>query len=135
MEELLMRWVASWALVGKVSVDGKEMRGSKRARGEQAAIEVVTAAGQDLQVVLGQVGVGEGSELEAAVQLLRGLPLQGKVVTVDAGLLHRDLVDTVLDQGGDYLGLIKDNEPGAKLVVDEWIEPQIFPPRSGTSSG
>jgi hypothetical protein len=135
LEEIMAAWVHSWAVVREVSVDGKVLRGSARASAEQAALEVVTTAGQDLQVVLGQSAVGAESELEAAVQLIKRLPLQGTVVTVDAGLLHRELVNAVLEQGGDYLGLIKGNEPDVKQMLDDWVDPQVSPPRRGTSCG
>lgn len=135
LEEIVAAWVASWAEVRGVSIDGKALRGSERASEKQAALEVVTAAGQDLRVVLGQSEVEAGKELEAAVRLISSLPLQGKVVTVDAGLLHRELVAAVLDQGGDYLGLIKGNEPDVKEMVDDWVTPQVFPPGVGTSCG
>jgi hypothetical protein len=131
LEGIMADWVHSWAVVGSVSIDGKMLRGSARASGEQAALEVVTAAGQDLQVVLGQNAVGAEGELQAAVELIKSLPLQGKVVTVDAGLLHRELVDAVLEQGGDYVGLIKGNEPDVKQMVDDWVEPQVSPPGPG----
>jgi hypothetical protein len=135
LEEIMAEWVNSWAAVGGVSLDGKTLRGSARASEGQTALEVVTAAGQDLQVVLGQSAVGAEGELEAAVKLLKSLPLRGKVVTVDAGLLHRELVDTVLEQGGDYVGLIKGNEPDVKQMVDDWVDPQISPPRPGAPCG
>lgn len=134
-EETMAGWVKSWAVVGSVSIDGKMLRGSARASEGQAALEVVTAAGQDLRVVLGQNAVGAKGELEAAVELIKSLPLEGKVVTVDAGLLHRELVDAVLEQGGDYVGLIKGNEPDVKQMVDDWVDPQISPPGAGTPCG
>jgi len=135
LEEVVTDWVNSWAAVGSVSIDGKMLRGSARGSEECAALEVVTAAGQDLRVVLGQGAVGAEGELHAAVQLVKGLPLQGKVVTADAGLLHRELVNAVLEQGGDYVGLIKGNEADVKQLVDDWIDPQISPPGVGTACG
>ena len=135
LEEVMTAWVNSWAVVGSVSIDGKMLRGSARAGEEQAALEVVTAAGQDLRVVLGQSAVGAEGELAAAVALITRLPLQGKVVTVDAGLLHRELVEAVLEQEGDYVGLIKGNEPDVKQMLDDWVDPQISPPGPGTAGG
>jgi hypothetical protein len=135
LEEVMSAWVNSWAAVGSVSIDGKMLRGSARAGEEQAALEVVTAAGQDLRVVLGQSAVGAEGELAAAVALIKRLPLQGKVVTVDAGLLHRELVEAVLEQEGDYVGLIKGNEPDVKQMLDDWVDPQISPPGAGTAGG
>ncbi len=135
LEGVLVVWVGSWAAVGSVSIDGKMLRGSARTREGQSALEVITAAGQDLQVVLGQRAVEEEGELEAAVALIKSLPLRGRVVTVDAGLLHRELVDAVLEQGGEYVGLIKGNEPDVKQMVDDWIDPQISPPGAGAPRG
>jgi len=135
LEEIMTNWVNSWAAVGSVSIDGKMLRGSARAGEEQAALEVVTAAGQDLRVVLGQSAVGAEGELKAAVELIKSLPLQGKVVTADAGLLHRELVDAVLKQGGDYVGLIKGNEPDMKQMVDDWVAPQVSPSGTGAPCG
>jgi hypothetical protein len=135
LEEIVTAWVNSWAAVGSVSIDGKMLRGSARSGEERAALEVVTAAGQDVRVVLGQGLVGAAGELQAAVQLIKSLPLQGKVVTVDAGLLHRELVKAVLEQGGDYVGLIKGNEADVKEMVEDWLDPQLSPPGVGTAGG
>jgi len=133
LEDIVAQWVDSWAEVRGVSVDGKMLCGSGRREGEQGALQVVTAAGQDLQVVLGQREVGIEGEVESAIRLLRSLPLRGKVVTVDAGLLHRNVVGAVLDQGGDYLGVIKNNEPDVKQMLDDWVDPQVSPPGTRTS--
>ena len=43
---------------GAVTIDGKTLRGSKRY--EETALQVVTAAGQDLRKVLGQSQVQKG---------------------------------------------------------------------------
>jgi hypothetical protein len=135
LEEIVAHWVHSWAAVRGVSVDGKVLRGSAREGEEQAALQVVTAAGQDLGVVLGQRAVGAEGELEAAVQLITSLPLQERVVTVDAGLMHRELVDAVLAQGGEYLGLIKGNEPDVKQMLEDWVDPQVSPPGARAPCG
>jgi DDE_Tnp_1-associated len=131
LESIVGQWIDSWAEVGAVSIDGKMLRGSGRR--EQGALQVITGAGQDLQVVLRQMEVGSEGEVESAIRLVRSLPLDGKVVTTDAGLLHRDLAKAVLDQGGDYLGVIKNNEPDVKQMVDDWVGPHVSPPRKRTS--
>ena len=89
--------------------------------------------GQDLQVVLGQQEVGEGGQVEAAVRLLRSIPLEGKLVIADAGLLCRPFVKTVLEGDGDYLGLVKDNQPAMKEALEEWIKDDLFPPGAEAS--
>jgi hypothetical protein len=135
IETAFREWVASWH--GKVpqalSVDGKTLRGSVRKDSAQPALEVVAAVGQELQVVLGQQEVGEGAQVEAALRLLRGIPLEGKLVIADAGLLCRPFVKTVLEGKGDYLGLVKDNQPEVKEALEYWIADDLFPPGTEAS--
>ncbi len=69
------------------------------------------------------------------MELLKGMSLKGRLVTADAGLLCQPVVDTILAGGGDYLGVLKDNQPDLKKAVDGWIEPDVFPLGQGTSAG
>ena len=137
LDETLQEWTASWSgeRVRSLSIDGKVLRGSRRMNPEQPALQVLTAAGQELKVVLGQRGVCDSDLVAAAVELLKGMSLKGKLVTADAGLLYRPVVDTIMAGGGDYLGVIKDNQPELKEAVDDWVEPNISPLRQRTSAG
>jgi hypothetical protein len=131
LEGVLGQWVKrQWPETGEqVSVDGKVLRGSRR--GGQRALAVVEALAQEMRLVLGQRGVKEGDELGAALEVLRGLELEGKVVTMDAGLMQRRTVEVVLAGGGQYLGPLKGNHPELKPLVDDYIQPEVFPPRPG----
>jgi hypothetical protein len=117
------------------SIDGKVLRGSRREDPSEAALQVVTMVAQTLKLVMGQQPVTDGDQVEATLQLLKAVPLEGKLVTLDAGLLHREVANTIVEQGGDYLGPLKGNQAALKEAVDAWIEGQIFPPREPTSSG
>jgi len=110
------------------SVDGKVLRGSRREQPSEAALQVVTIVAQTLGRVMGQT-VAEGEDQVAAtLKLLQAIPLQGKLVTLDAGLLHREVANTIIDQGGNYLGPVKDNEPTLKAELDRWMDDQLSPP-------
>lgn len=109
-------------------IDGKVLRGSRREDPQQAAVQVVTMVAQTLKRVMSQQIAEGGDQTEATLQLLRSVPLQGKLVTLDAGLLHREVANRIVGQGGDYLGPIKGNEAQVKNAVDEWIEAKISPP-------
>ncbi len=100
MESVLAKWSRQelGAVEGVIAIDGKTLRGSKR-YGE-VALQVVTAAGQDLQRILAQSQVQAGDWVATALDLLGTLPLEGKVVTMDAGLLHRSVAQTVVKKGG-----------------------------------
>ena len=117
-----------------LSIDGKVLRGSRREDPSEAALQVVTMVAQTLKQVMGQQSVTDGDQVEATLQLLKAVPLEGKLVTLDAGLLSREVANTIVDQGGDYLGPIKGNTAELKEAVDAWMEGQVFSPR-GASSG
>jgi hypothetical protein len=85
------------------TVDGKVLRGSRRAT--EPALQVVTAAGQGYRRILAQEKVEAGDSLEAAIHLLQGMPLEGKIVSLDAGLLHRKVVKAIDEKGGPISGL------------------------------
>jgi hypothetical protein len=89
--------------VSGCSLDGKALRGSKR--GMQAALAVVTLAGHDYRTVLGEQAAVEGDLDEAAISLLKRMPLAGKLVSMDAGLLHRGSVKVIEKKGGPTSGL------------------------------
>jgi hypothetical protein len=137
LEQVFGEWMRSWAEERSrtVSVDGKVLRGSHREGPAEPALEVVTAVSQEFKRVLGQQGVGEGGQIAAALRLLTAIPLQGKLVVADAGLLCRPLVDRVLEQGGDYLGVVKDNQAEVKGELEEWIERNVSPPGPRTPGG
>ncbi len=135
VEQAVEQWVDRWAEAQAISLDGKILRGSKRTHPAESALEVVTAVAQGLKVVVGQQAIDAGGETAAVLQLLRGVPMEGKIVTADAGLLDRALVKEVLAGGGDYLGLLKDNQTEVKQALDEWMKADLFPPGAGTSGG
>lgn len=80
LEEALKQWVES-SLGEAISVDGKSLRGSRR---ELPALGVVVAVGQGVRLVLAQAEVKGENVIEAAWRLIQGLPLEGRVVTLDA---------------------------------------------------
>jgi hypothetical protein len=136
LEQVIQEWVKAQQgnTAETMSLDGKVLRGSRRTDPAEPALEVVTAAAQNLKVVVGQTGVKDGDQLKAALDLLHSLPVRGKLVTADAGLLRRALANQVIAQGGDYLGPLKENAPEVKQAMDVWVAAQVSPPQSGTPS-
>lgn len=82
----------------RISLDEKVLRGSKRDC--EAPLMVVAAFSHNLGVVLGQV-LAEGQDnTEAAIALLERMPLEGKLLTFDAGLMVKGVVGKVVEKGG-----------------------------------
>jgi hypothetical protein len=95
VEEAVRRWLKD-SLGEAISVDAKSLRGSRR---ELPALSVVVAAGQKVQLVLAQEEVKGENVIEAALRLIQGLPLEGRVVTLDAGLNQREIADAIVKKG------------------------------------
>jgi predicted transposase YbfD/YdcC len=114
--ERVMARAATGELEG-VALDGKTLRGSRK-RGAADA-HLLAALSQRLGVVLGQMAVpGKTNEIGAADAFLLGLVLEGRVVTADALLTQRALAQTILDRGGDYLLVVKDNQPTLRWDIE-----------------
>ena len=118
-EDALSRWLLGRQQPGweAVAVDGKTLKGS--AEGEAPGVHLLTAYVPAAAAVLRQVRVdAKTNEHKAALQLLGVLPLRGKVVTGDAMFTHRDVAQAVRDGGGDYLLIVKDNQPELKVAIE-----------------
>ena len=97
---------------GTVAIDGKTLRGSYDEREGCAAIHMVSAWSVENRVVLGQVKTEEKSnEITAIPELLKLLALKGCLVTTDAMGCQRTIAQDIVEQGGDYLLAVKDNQP------------------------
>lgn len=118
VEAALSLWIRSRVgpAVECVSLDGKTLRGSRD--GEIPGQHLVAAYAPAVRAVLAQVRVdAKTNEHKAALTLLGLLPLAGKVVTGDAMFCQRDLAEQVVDAGGDYVLIVKDNQPGLQTDI------------------
>lgn len=97
LEQALRPWVAEEEAL---CMDGKYLRGSRR-EGERA-LQVLAIVGQRSGQVLMQQEV-HGDEAAAAVELLGKIPLEGKVVSVDAGLMEQKVVKEIEKRGATIL--------------------------------
>jgi hypothetical protein len=116
-EEALGRWSGSLsgvpadhAPLQAVSIDGKTLCGTLQPHAR--AIHLLSALDQRTGCVLSQRAVDEKTnEAKAALGLLKGLVLRGRVVIGDAMFCQREICAQVLADGGHYLFVVKDNQP------------------------
>jgi hypothetical protein len=118
VEDALARWVASRLPpdADVLSIDGKALRGSRD--GDLPGQHLVAAYAPQAQAVLAQLRVdSKTNEHKAALRLLGILPLAGKVVVGDAAFCQRDLCRAIVEQGGDYVWIAKDNQKALATSV------------------
>ena len=112
-EECFRSWVQAVQnrVQGIVAVDGKTVRRSHDRRNAKKAIHIVSAWATESYVALGQVKVADKSnEITAIPELLRMLDLRGCLVTIDAMGCQRQIAQTIVDAGADYLLAVKGNQ-------------------------
>lgn len=97
-------------LVG-IAVDGKTVRGAKRADGTQ--VQLLAALRHDTGMVIGQTNVenDKTNEILAFAPLLAPLVLSGTVVTADAMHTQKKAAEFVVGGGGHYILGVKANQP------------------------
>ena len=59
------------------------------------------------------------NEITAALALLKQLPLESAIVTGDAIFCQREICQTIPDGQGDYVFVVKDNQPALKADIAE----------------
>jgi hypothetical protein len=135
-ERVLGEWARGCEPLGHVAIDGKRLRGSAPAGHDGSeGVHLVAAFASRLGGVIGQLRVApDSNEITAALALLRGLPLDGAVVTGDAAFCQRAICQRIRDGDGDYLFAVKANQPAlmSDLVV---AFGDAFPPGADQRAG
>jgi predicted transposase YbfD/YdcC len=99
-----------------LSLDGKTLRGSRK-QGAPGA-HLLSALSQRLGLTLAQTAVDEQTnEISAVHTVLGHVLLAGRVVTLDALLTQRTVAQTIVDHGGDYVLVAKDNQPHVRQDI------------------
>jgi predicted transposase YbfD/YdcC len=112
-EKCFLKWVKSIneATQGEViSIDGKTIRGSRKA-GFKTATHIVSAWADQNELVLGQIKVDEKSnEITAIPKLLNALLIKGCVVTIDAMGCQKKIARKIVSKQADYILAVKGNQ-------------------------
>lgn len=96
-----------------MAVDGKTLRGSKK-HGAPGT-HLLSVLSHRLGLTLTQQAVDvKTNEITAIETVLEQIVLKGRVLTMDALLTQRQVARTIVDQGGDYVMIVKDNQPTLK---------------------
>jgi DDE_Tnp_1-associated/Transposase DDE domain len=99
-----------------VAMDGKTLCGTLRTH--ERAVHLLALLDQRTGCVLSQTRVDEKTnEHKAALDLLKALVLEGRVITGDAMFCQRDVCQEIRDRGGHYFFVVKDNQPTLKESI------------------
>jgi predicted transposase YbfD/YdcC len=114
LQAVLLPWLQERREVPEewIHVDGKTLRGTRCQSRKLKALHVVSAWAGQTGLTLGQVAVdAQSNEITAMPELLKLLDLHAKIVTLDAMGCQKEIAQTIVDGGGDYILAVKDNQP------------------------
>ena len=105
------------------AIDGKSLRGSQKQGA--AGAHLLSAVSQRLGLTLLQRAVPDHTnEIGIILDLIGGLILEGRVITVDALLTQEKIAEAILDGRGHYLMVVKENQ----AEVLDWIRSVLDEP-------
>jgi predicted transposase YbfD/YdcC len=100
-----------------VALDGKTLRGSQK----QGApgVHLLAALSHHMGLTLTQQAVdAKTNEMTQVETVLRQLVLTDRVVTMDALLTQRHVAQAIVDEGGDYVMVVKENQPQLRADIE-----------------
>ena len=113
-----------------IAMDGKAIRGT-RVR-EQRGEHMLAAYSPEQELVLAQVAVeNKENEIVGAPKLLKAIDLHGKILTADAMHTQKSLSRQVVEDGGDYLFPVKENQPHLFAAIEQLFAPDLPKPGFG----
>ena len=140
LESVISQWVAEvleakglrlrdeqgTATLQGVAIDGKTLKGAMKEHGR--SLHLLSLLDQATGSVLGQLKMPpETNEHKTALELLKTIVLKGTVITGDAMFCQRDVCKQIVDQEGDYLFTVKDNQPDLKSAIEADFRPGFSP--------
>ena len=122
LETILRQWMATVLqlpasdAIQSVAMDGKTLCNTLAAH--QRNVHLLSLLDQATGGVLSQQAVPPTTnEAKTAVDILKTIILKGRLVTGDAMFCQRELCEQIVDSGGDYLFVVKDNQPELKAAI------------------
>jgi predicted transposase YbfD/YdcC len=139
-ERCFTRWTEQLAGTsgGKlVAIDGKRIRRSfAHAWDHSTATHLVSAFVHENATVLGQLSVDcKENEIVAIPRLLELLDLAGATVTIDAMGCQCEIAGKIVENGGDYVLAVKENQPTLHDALRRNLDEMILENFAGVRHG
>jgi len=139
LETILRQWMAGVLemsasnAIQPVAMDGKTLCNTLTAH--ERNVQLLSLLDQATGGVLSQQAVPPTTnEAKTAVDILKTIVLKGRLVTGDAMFCQRELCEQIVDSGGDYLFVVKDNQPELKAAVEADFQPGFSPRHRETAT-
>ena len=100
-----------------MAVDGKTLRGSKKQGAPGTHLLSVLAHRVGLTLTQ-QAVAAKTNEIKEVETVFGQIVLTGRIVRMDALLTQRQVAQTIVEAGGDYVMIVKENQPQLKADIE-----------------
>jgi len=125
-EKCFINWCESISgkIAKRLSFDGKSLRGTSRAFQGDRAVHLVNVYSHTEGLVLGQeVATGSGSsECESVMKMLNFLNVKDALISLDAGIAYKKVIDKIRQLKAHYLVPVKKNAKNNFSVLDDFFK-------------
>jgi len=122
-------WMQAWhaKLTGKhLAIDGKAVKGSADKGKGLRCLHLVNAWACEANLCLGLVACdADSNEITAVPRLLETLDLKGALVSLDAEGCQKAIAEQIVDQGGDYLLVVKQNQGNLHAQIEAFFKREL----------
>jgi predicted transposase YbfD/YdcC len=109
-----------------VAIDGKTNRRSHDHAKGLGALHIVSAWDSEEGIALGQVATdAKSNEITAIPLLLEQINLTDTIITIDAMGCQKNIVEQIVDGGGDAVIGVKDNQPTLKAAIENHFKEHL----------
>lgn len=106
-----------------LAVDGKALRGSHDRNQGLGPLHLVSVWASELGLTLAQVATEEKSnEITAIPEVLKLADVSGAIITIDAAGTQTAIAKQIVDEGGDYVMALKENQKTLYRSVAEYVD-------------
>lgn len=106
-----------------VSIDGKTIRSTDQRSEDNKPLHILSAIEAENKLVLGSLPCKTKiSEPEIFRALIKIIDISGAIVVADALHCQKDSAEQVINESGDYLFVVKDNQPTLKEDVELYVQ-------------
>ncbi|MDO8589010.1 MAG: ISAs1 family transposase [Armatimonadota bacterium] len=106
-----------------IALDGKTLRRSFDTATGLSAVHVLNAWSSANDFCVGQMKVdGKSNEITAMPELIKLMDIRGSVITADALNCQKEIASQIVEQGGDYVLALKNNQPSIYEDVKSFFE-------------